>query len=144
MWRTALNGRKKIQSALRASDLANAISILLCSISVQRLRGGWRLVCICAAVIPGRERHSVSLDSWWVPWLHAALPYTYGCIPSQYFCKVSHTLLMTGEDMTLEGRRQLALFLVRLLSVCSISGVYSCFSCLVESKATCCVCQFKV
>lgn len=137
-------------SALRASDPAsegtvcNANSLLLCSISVQRLRGGWRLVRIRAAVVPGRERRPVPLDSWWVPWLHTAPPCTYGCIPPQYFFKVSHTLLLPGEDMTLEGRRQLALFLVRLLSVCSVSSVYSCFSCLVESKATCCVCLISV
>lgn len=38
----------------------------LCSVSVQWLRGGWRLVCVSAAVVPGRRRRPVSMERWWV------------------------------------------------------------------------------
>lgn len=66
--------------------------------------------------------------------LHTVLP-SYIHVSAHGTFTWSHTLLMLpGEDMTLEGRRQLALFLVRKYSIVIYAlnlSVYSCFSRLV-------------
>lgn len=45
--------------------MAGILQSLGRSIRVQRLRGGWRLVCVCAAVVSGRQRCFVSMECWW-------------------------------------------------------------------------------
>lgn len=102
-------------------------------------------------------------DDWCVSVLQSyqaegdvAFPWSVG--KSQLFShlRVAHSLLfhfigllhaltfsmLPGEDMTLEGRRQLALFLVKQLPVYSII-----FPCVTESKSpllSCLICQFRV
>lgn len=125
----------KFDPKKRAGSFYLLLFLLLCSVRVQQLRSGRRLVLVGAEVLPDGQRRLVSMERWWAG---AQRRWAPNRITDRWdVVSVLMLFVLTGEDMTLEGRRQLALFLVRNESVHLLSlshllplqeGFYSSFT----------------